>query len=166
MGNLCLLLWVLNCAILAGVCYQKLPHPLSGVLQKLSVLDGVDEDRLLVFLDLVLQLQDFPGVSDEEVLSLIYPYCQGSLAWLVASTLRRGCSVDTFHAEVLDFFVPRRRRDQLKFKLFYRLQANGEALGNFVHDVRKAARILRLGLPETEVIPVSYTHLDVYKSQT
>ena len=35
------------------------------------MLDGVDEDRLLVFLDLVLQLADFPGVSDEEVLSLI-----------------------------------------------------------------------------------------------
>ena len=58
------------CATLATVCYQRLPHPISGVLQKLSVLDGVDEDRLLVFLDLVLQLADFPGVSDEEVLSL------------------------------------------------------------------------------------------------
>ena len=61
-----------------------------------------DEDKLLVFLDLVLQLADFPGVSDEEVLSLIYPYCRGALAGLVTNTLRRGCSVDTFHGEVLD----------------------------------------------------------------
>ena len=59
------------CATLATVCYQELPHPISGILQKLSVLDGVEEDRLLVFLDLVLQLADFPGVSDEEVLALI-----------------------------------------------------------------------------------------------
>ena len=68
-----MLLCVLNCAILAAVCYQRLAHPISGVLQKLSVVNGVDEDRLLVFLDLVLQVADFPGVSDGEVLSLIYP---------------------------------------------------------------------------------------------
>ena len=87
---------VLNCAILAAVCYQKLPHPISGVLQKFPVVNGFDEDQLLVFLDLVLQLADFPGVSDEEVLSLIYPYCRGPLAEQVTNTLRRGDSVDAF----------------------------------------------------------------------
>ena len=71
------------CAILAAICYQKLPHPLSGVLQKFPVVDGIDEAKLLVFLDLVLQLADFPGVTDGEVLSLIYPCCRGSLAGLV-----------------------------------------------------------------------------------
>ena len=92
----------MNCAILAVVCFQKLPHPLSGVLQKLSVVNEFDKDKLLVFLDLVLQLADFPGVSDGQVLSLIYPYCWGSLAGLVTNTLRRGGSVDAFHGEVLD----------------------------------------------------------------
>ena len=100
------MLCIVRCVILAVVCYQGLPHPISGVLQKLSVVNGVDEDKLLVFLDLVLQLADFPGVSDWEVLSLIYPYCRGSLAGLVTNTLRRGGSVDAFHGEVLDFFIP------------------------------------------------------------
>ena len=109
-----------------------------------------DEGKLLVFLDLVLQLADFPGVSDGELFSLIYPYCRGSLAGLVTNTLCRGGSIDALHGEVLDFFIPRRRRDQLSFKLFCRLQANGEGLGDFVHDIRKAARVLRLRLPETE----------------
>ena len=106
-----------------------------------------------VFLDLVLQVAaDFPGESDWEVLSLIYPYCRGTLAELVTNTLRRGDSVDAFHGEVLNFFLPIRRRAQLKLERFYRQQANGEALGDFVHDIRKAARVLSLGLPETEVI--------------
>ena len=83
---------------------------------------------------------------------LIYPYCRGSLAGLFTNTLRRGGSVDAFHGEVLDYFIPDRRRSQLKLDSFYRLQANGEASGDFVHDVRKAAWVLRLGLPETEVI--------------
>ena len=116
------------------------------------MVDGVDEVKLLVFLDLVLQLADFPGVSDGDLLSLIYPYCRGSLAGLVTNTLRRGGSVDAFHGEVLDFFIPHRRHYQLKFKLFCRLQASGEALGDFVHGIRKAARVLRLGLPERDII--------------
>ena len=101
------------CVILAGVCYQRLPNPISGVLQKLPVVDGEDEGKLLVFLDLVLQLADFPGLSDGVLLSLIYPYCRGSLAGLVTNTLRRGGSIDALHGEVLDFFISRRRRDQL-----------------------------------------------------
>ena len=63
-------MFVLNCAILAAVCYQKLPRPLSGVLEKFPVVNGFDEEQLLVFLELVLQVADFPGVSDGEVLSL------------------------------------------------------------------------------------------------
>ena len=76
----------MDCVILAGVCYQRLPNPISGVLQKLPVVDGGDEDKLLVFLDLILQLADFPGLSDGVLLSLIYPYCRGSLAELVNNT--------------------------------------------------------------------------------
>ena len=85
----------MNCEILAAVCFQKLPHPLSGVLQKISVVDGIDEDGLLVFLDLVLQLADFPGVSDGEVLSLIYPYYRGSFWQGWSPTLCVGAALST-----------------------------------------------------------------------
>ena len=83
---------------------------------------------------------------------LIYPYCRSTLADLVTKALRRGDSVDAFHGEVLNFFIPIRRRFKLELERFYRPQAYGEALGDFVRDIRKAARVLRLGLPETEVI--------------
>ena len=43
-------------------------------------------------------------------------------------------------------------RDRLRQKHFYRVQANGEALANFVSSIKDAARILRLGLPEGEII--------------
>ena len=70
----------------------------------------------MVFLDLVLQVADFPGVSDGEVLSLIYPYCRSTLADLVTKALRRGDSVDAFHGEVLNFFIPIRRRVKLELE--------------------------------------------------
>ena len=44
------------CVILAGVGYQRLPNPISGILQRLPVVDGEDEGKLLVFLDIVLEL--------------------------------------------------------------------------------------------------------------
>ena len=53
---------------------------------------------------------------------------------------------------MLDSFIPRRQREHLEHSWFYRAQANGEALGDFVQDIRKCARILRLGLPENEVV--------------
>ena len=77
------------------------------------MVNGFDEDQLLVFLDLVLQVADFPGVSDGEVLYLIYPYCRSTLANLVTKALRQGDSVDAFHGEVLNVFIPIRRRFQL-----------------------------------------------------
>ena len=74
-------------------------------------------------------------VYKRQVLCLIYPYCQGTLAQKVPNTSRRGGPVDTFHAEVLDYFLYPPRRSQLRLDWFYRYQA------------------------------VSYTHLDVYKRQ-
>ena len=140
--------------ILAGVGYQKLPNPISGILQRLPVVDGEYVGKLLVFLDIVLQLAEFPGLPEDVLLSVIYPYCRGSLAELVTDTLRRGGSIDSLHGEVLDSFISRRQRELLKCSRFYRAQANGEALVDFVQDIRKIARILRLGLPEKDIVQV------------
>ena len=37
---------------------------------------------------------------------------------------------------------------------FYRVQANGEDLAQFVASIKDSARILRLGLSETEIIQI------------
>ena len=118
------------------------------------MVDGEDKGKLLLFLDIVLQLADFPGLSDDVLLSLIYPYCRGSLPELVTNTVRRGGSIDSLHGEVLDSFIPGRRRDQLRLKLYYQVQANEEVLADFVHNIRNTARILSLGLPERDIIQV------------
>ena len=86
---------------------------------------SVSYTHLDVYKRQVLELADFPGLSDEVLLSVIYPYCRGSLAELVTKTLRRGGSIDSLHGEVLDSFIPRRQREHLKHNRFYRAQANG-----------------------------------------
>ena len=158
---------------MAGAFYHKLPNPLAEVVQRLPVVDGLDADKLLNFFKIFFQLADFPGVSDRTLLELIYPYCRGSMAERVIHALRDGGGIDSFHGEVLDAFIPGRLRERLRQKYFYRVQANGEGLAQFMASIREAVKFLRLGLSEPEIIqiilegvtPVSYTHLDVYKRQ-
>ena len=134
------------------MCIRDSPNPLSEVIQRLPVVDGLDLEALLKFLRILFQLADFPGLSERTLLELIYPYCRGSMAERLTSTLRDGGGIDHFHREVLDAFIPGRLREQLRHKHFYRVQASGEALAHFVSSIKDAARILRLGLPEPEII--------------
>ena len=82
----------------------------------------------------------------------VYPYCRGSIAERVAQTIRCGGSVTSFHQGVLDACVPGRLREQLQHKHCYRVQAHGESFAEFALSIREAVRILRLGLPDVEVV--------------
>lgn len=73
---------------------------------------------------------------------------------LIARIMRHGGSLDEFHGEVLDTFVPSRLREKLRQKHFYRVQAHGEGLAPFCSIVRSAAQILRLPKSEGEVVQV------------
>ena len=87
---------------IAGASYNKLPNPLSTIIQQLPVVDGLDVDRLMLFFKILFQLSGFPGMSDRTLLELVYPYCRGSMAERVAQTIRCGGSVTSFHQGVLD----------------------------------------------------------------
>lgn len=137
-----------------GAQYNKLPNPLNAILQGLPTVDGLDENKLLEFFRQLFLLAEFPGVSEARLLELVYPYCRAPMAGLVTRAIKGGNGLDALHAEALDSFVPGRLRDRLRQQLFYRVQERGEPLADFVRSVRDAARILRLGLTEQEVIQV------------
>ena len=68
--------------------------------------------------------------------------------------LRDGGSIDSFHGEVLDAFIPGRLRERFRQNYFYRVQANGEGLAQFMASIREAVKFLRLGLSEPEIIQI------------
>ena len=72
----------------SSVSYNKLPNPLSSIIQQLPVVDGLDVDKLMGFFRILFQLSDFPGMSDGTLLELVYPYCRGSVAERVAHTIQ------------------------------------------------------------------------------
>ena len=114
-------------------------------------MDGLDVEKLLPFFKTVFQLVDFLGMSDRTVLELVFPYCRGPMAERVADVMRRRGGVAEFHQEVLEAFVPGRLMEQLRHRHFYRVQARGESLAQFVQRIREVARILGLGMSEEEV---------------
>ena len=97
-------------------------------------------------------------MSGKTLLELIYPYCRGSMAERM--TLRGGGSIDSFHGEVLDAFIP----GQLRQKHFYRVQANGESLANFVVSIKDSARILRLVLSDLDIVQIILEGVMIYNT--
>lgn len=54
--------------------YTKLPNPLNGIFQSLPVVDGLEANKLLEFLEILLRAKEFPGMSDEILLKYIFPH--------------------------------------------------------------------------------------------
>jgi hypothetical protein len=134
--------------------FARLPHPLASVLSCFRPVDGLDVETLLCFLDNVLRMREFPGMSDATLMELIAPYCLKPLGDRLLECLRRGVSFDGFHKEVLELFVPRRVMEKLKVEKVFRPQHINEALSQYVGDIRTVERVLRLGIGELELIDI------------
>ena len=55
---------------------------------------------------------------------------------------------------IRDRFMPGRLRDQMRQRLFYRVQGHGEKLNVFITSIKSAARVLRVDVSEAEVVRV------------
>ncbi|KAG8303340.1 hypothetical protein J6590_013612 [Homalodisca vitripennis] len=134
------------------VQYHKLPNPLTPLLQRLPTVDGLDTEALLRFLSEILRLHDLPGLQGASFLHVISPFCRPPLGDCLVRVLQRGGTLDDFHREALDFFVPNPLRERLRVEKFFRPQGNGESLAKFVAEVRDTDRVLRLDIPEGTVV--------------
>jgi hypothetical protein len=132
--------------------FNKLPNPVEPLLRKLPVVDGGDIDQLLYFLASIQKLIKFMGVSSQDLLLMLTPYCVGTMSSLLRNALERGSNWDTFHQDVLNFFLPGRLRHKITTERVYRLQGPNESLANFVGSVKETAEILRLSLTEGELL--------------
>ena len=134
--------------------FVKFPNPLTPLLQALPVVDGLDVDQLLVFLGLLFTMKEFPGMQDSYLLSIILPYCRSPLSDRLQDAFNFGQSFDQFHLNILDFFIPSSMRERLKVELVYRPQGVRETLSEYVAQVKRAGRVLRLGLPEADMVKI------------
>lgn len=132
--------------------FAKLPHPLSAILQNFPRVDGLDLNALLAFLDETFRVRAFPGMTDSAVMEILASYCLRPLRDRLLDCLGRGVSFDTFHAEVIEFFIPARVMERLRVERVYRPQAPGETLSQYVGEIRSLAQVLRLSLSEGQLV--------------
>lgn len=134
--------------------YAKLPNPLSSIIQSIPVVDGLDTKTLLDFIEILLRAREFPGMSDTMLLKIVFPNCRSPLLEVLLSCLGGGTSFDVFHSKVLENFLPGRLRENLRQERFCRLQGQGEELAHFVSSVKLAAKVLKIGMSEKEIVDV------------
>lgn len=145
---------VMQASYLNISAYNKLPNPISNMVQQLPSTNGLDVNVLLRFLGLLIRIRDFPGVDDQSLMQLAYPSCREPLLTRLLDCMHQRRKFDDFHEIVLNSFIPMRLKEQLKQQMFYRLQNENESLAGFVSSVRHARELLRLGLSEQDTVEV------------
>ncbi|WP_221935839.1 hypothetical protein, partial [Klebsiella pneumoniae] len=93
---------------------------------------------LLLFLEQLFKLREFPGMQDSTLLRIIIPYCRRPLLERLLDCVKRGGRFDSFHQCVLNFFLPGHLQERLQLERFYRPQRLGEGLAAYVCDIRGA----------------------------
>jgi hypothetical protein len=133
----------------------RLPNPIEKILSQQSVLSGDTFDSVIAFLKLLAQVKVHAlvlGISDVHILLILYPYTVGILANRLSEAISTGCSVDKFHMDTLDFFLPLRARVSLQQKYCFRVQADNESLANYIADVKCYVKVFRLENTETDIV--------------
>jgi hypothetical protein len=86
------------------------------------------------------------------MLELLHSYCRDSLLTHLKEAVVNHVNFEQFHPTLLENFIPSRRRAQLRFERYERLQADNEPLSTSINFVREAALILRIQESEGQVV--------------
>jgi len=86
--------------------YQRLPHPLSGLIKQLPIVDDTEVKCLYEFLLRVLKVRQVGQMSDSAIYELMYPYCRGELLFLVTQAINNKENFESFHDRLLRRFIP------------------------------------------------------------
>jgi hypothetical protein len=57
-------------------CFNKLPHPVDRMLKQLPLVDGLEVNALLQFLQKILEICMVFSITDQVLLQVLSPYCK------------------------------------------------------------------------------------------
>ena len=123
--------------------------------QEIPTTDGLNITKLLGFIKYLLQIKDLRQLKDDQILQVILPKCRSLLKDRVLESLRYHHTVEELHTSLIRHFIPTGIYEELKRNSVLRVQGVYERLAHYISEIRESALLL----------PVSYTHLDVYKRQ-
>ena len=135
-----------------SITYQKLPHPITHLLNELPQVDGCNVNVLCEFLLKVSHLRQVSQVAEPTIYELLYPLCKGEVLVLLRQAIAKGEDFDSFHSRVLKHCVPERQLSQLRIDRYERVQEEGESLAQYSQAIRDAALGLQIKESETQVV--------------
>ncbi|TLY46688.1 MAG: hypothetical protein E6K54_08225, partial [Gammaproteobacteria bacterium] len=108
--------------------FAKLKNPIEVLLAELPHCNGLEVERLLQFISIVLRLRSETQLSDVEIFDIITSYCSGPLLSRIKCNRVVGPNVNHLHRDLIQYFVPRSLRDNLIRERVTRSQKLGEPL--------------------------------------
>lgn len=138
-----------------GDMFMKLPNPILSVIQGIRELSIDSKRQLLQFLWLMIRLQDQIRVfdmADVVVFQVVFPLTTGRLNRFIGEAIASRQQVQEFLNSFLRQHLSRRAYNKLVDEHFYRVQAEGEALAEYVEQIRIAMRALCVPVSEQEAV--------------
>lgn len=133
--------------------YDKLPNPLNKYLHDFKTTNGLNIPDLLHFIKAMLSLKSEAHLSDSDILSVLQNYAEGPLLMkLIQCRQEPKPSLNTFHAIVIDSFLPFTLKEKLKQDFVFRPQLHGESLYSYVKDIKLHHDILLCNMSECSLV--------------
>jgi hypothetical protein len=132
--------------------YQKIENPLNHLLSQVSVVDGNDIDVLCVFLLKALNIINIAKISPPQIYEMLMPRCRGELLECLQQALATGEPFDSFHARVIQRFIPHRVLLRLRLQVYDRAQRKEETLASYIQSIKDAAAYLRIPEDEQQIV--------------
>jgi hypothetical protein len=132
--------------------YQKIPHPLSNSIEEMPTIDGSQIDLVWEFVIKASRLCKMGHFNAPLIYEVLYPYCKGEALELLTQSLTQNLPFDSFHARLINRFIPERQLAELRTDKYERVQAEREPLGQYIQAIRDAAFVLRITEPEAQMV--------------
>jgi hypothetical protein len=129
----------------------------------LDVTDGLQLENLISLLRILVRIRYMAsafGLSDVQVLQIVYGYTKGPLAAKTMVAVQRAYTLEAYHEDVLSSFIPPRLRLSLLNSLYYRPQRSDEHLSDYVTDIKEIAAVLRQDIDEAAIVSTILEGLD------
>ena len=129
----------------------KIVHPLQQLVDEVGMFEVLDVPSALVFLKFLVRVRNIAtvhSVPGHQALQAVSTKLKGIVLQLLLRARQAVDPIETFHALVLDFFIPRRESVRLLQGHYLRPQALSESFVQYMERVKEVALVLRL--PDTE----------------
>lgn len=133
----------------------KLPNPIQEILKEGRHYNVEDYNAILFFLrTLVLLTREATRfkISDPEILSIIYPFCDGVLAEFVSNFMLGDVQISKFHTAFIQTYLPITILSRFITQFVLRPQAPQEPFHFYIQQVRLHAEMFKVNYTEQQIV--------------